>query len=96
MRVEWLPQALADFDEALSYLNERHPRAATKIARAIWHSVAYLADNPRLGRAGRVSATRELPIAGTHFIVVYRIAKTQVEVLAVLHDARDWPQDFNA
>ncbi len=96
MRVEWLQSGLTDVDDALSYLNERNPRAATRIARAIWHSSANLADNPQLGRTGRVPATRELPIAGTHFIVVYRITKTQVEVLAVLHDARDWPQDFTS
>jgi toxin ParE1/3/4 len=37
-----------------------------------------------------VPSTRELVIAGTRFIVVYRITDN-VEILRVLHTAQRWP-----
>jgi plasmid stabilization system protein ParE len=43
---------------------------------------------------GRVEGTRELVIAGTAFVVVYRVEAERVEVLAVLHAARKWPEEF--
>lgn len=45
------------------------------------------------GRRGRAEATRELVVAGTPSIVVYRVT-TVVEILAVVHAARDWPESF--
>jgi toxin ParE1/3/4 len=68
--------------------------AATKIANYIWNSVDMLARHPMAGRAGRVPGTRELVITGTPIIVAYRIEKNEVRVLAVLHAAREWPEEF--
>ena len=46
------------------------------------------------GREVRVAGTRELVISGTLFVVVYRIEKNEVRILAVLHAAREWPKEF--
>ena len=46
------------------------------------------------GREGRVTGTRELVIRGTPFIVGYRIEKKEVWILAVMHTARKWPEEF--
>ena len=43
-----------------------------------------------LGRTGWKDGTRELVIPNTSYIVVYRIVEKSVEILAVLHGARDW------
>ena len=50
-----------------------------------------LAAHPHAGRAGRVSGTRELVVSGTSFIAPYRVRGEVVELLAVLHGARQWP-----
>ncbi len=49
-----------------------------------------LVKHPAMGRPGRVPFTRELIIANTPFVVVYRI-RTDVEVIRVLHGAQSWP-----
>jgi toxin ParE1/3/4 len=41
-----------------------------------------------------VAGTRELPVSGTPFTVAYRVARREVEILAVLHAARKWPDEF--
>jgi len=46
------------------------------------------------GRDGRVLGTRELVISGTPFLIAYRIEKKEVRILAVLHAAREWPEEF--
>jgi toxin ParE1/3/4 len=41
-----------------------------------------------------VAGTRELVIRGTPFVVAYRVKKNEVWVLAVIHGARKWPDEF--
>jgi plasmid stabilization system protein ParE len=43
-----------------------------------------------LGRFGSVEETRELVVAGTPYIVVYRVTR-RVEILRIRHGAQRWP-----
>ncbi len=53
-----------------------------------------LEAHPEMGRVGRVEGTRELVISGTPFFAAYRIARRRVEILALIHGARRWPEEF--
>ena len=53
-----------------------------------------LATHPHLGRAGRIAGTRELVVAQTPFVVPYRVVGDDVQILAVFHGARRWPEGF--
>jgi toxin ParE1/3/4 len=50
-----------------------------------------LADNPHMGRPGRVPGTRELVVTRTPYIVPYRVRGDTLEILRVYHGARRWP-----
>ena len=93
-RIKWLDIALTDLDESVEYIARHNISAARKLANRIWNSVQILADNPEIGRPGRVQETRELVISGTSYIVAYRIKGDQVQILRVLHGARKWPVKF--
>ena len=41
---------------------------------------------------GRVAGTRELVIAP--FVIVYRVRKMTIDILAIIHSARRWPESF--
>ncbi len=94
MRVRWTTPAREQLVSAFEYIAEENRRAAARSADQIWESTLLLARHPMAGREGRVAGTRELVIAGTPFIVAYRIEKKEVRIVAVLHAAREWPGEF--
>ena len=92
--VVWTGPALSDVDAIQDFIARDNPTAAHKLTTDIIERTGrLLADNPMIGREGRVAGTRELVVAGTRYIVAYRLTD-QVEVLAVVHGARRWPEGF--
>ena len=95
MRVRWTVPALADLDSIQDHIAERNPPAASRLVNDILDRTdTLLSANPELGRRGRVAGSRELVLPGTSYIVAYRVT-TSVEVLAVMHGAREWPESFD-
>lgn len=45
-------------------------------------------------REGRVAGSIELAVLGTPFVVGYQIKGNEVWVLAVMHGARKWLEEF--
>jgi len=54
-----------------------------------------LADQPGIGRPGRVPDTREWVMPHTPYIIAYRVEDETVVILRVLHGARKWPERFH-
>lgn len=94
MRLRWTRLALEDLNYAFEYVAAENPSAACAIIGRIEAAVNALRAYPDLGRPGRIEGTRELVIAGTPFLILYRIAKGRIEVLAVIHGARRWPDSL--
>ena len=94
MRIVWLYRAIIDLKSARAYIAQDNPEAAQRTGRKITPAVAALADNPAIGRPGRVVGTRELVVVGTSYIVPYRVRGNTVQVLRVLHAAHRWPEGF--
>jgi len=96
MKVKWVRLALNDLDEAVEFIAQDNPESASRVLKRIWDAVQMLADHPHAGRAGRVLGTRELVIAGTPFIIPYRVAENTIQILRVLHGKRKWPHHFSS
>ena len=93
MRVRWLRTALRNLDEETSYIAADDPGAARLVVARVLEAVAQLADQPGLGRPGRVPSTRELVVARTRYIVPYRVKRDAVvEILRVFHTSRRLPK----
>ena len=92
MRVDWSPAARRDLLQTVRHIAQDDLRTAYKVLEAIEERTSLLADNPALGRTGRVRGTRELVIAGTPYIVAYRSLGDTVHVLRVLRGAQRWPR----
>ena len=92
MRVRWLRKALRNLDDEATYIAANDTAAASLVVRRVLDAVAMLAEQPGLGRPGRVSGTRELIVAKTRYIVPYRVRGETVEVLRVFHTSRRLPE----
>jgi toxin ParE1/3/4 len=95
MSLKWIRQALQDLRHLHDYIADDNPAAARRMVARVRQAAGHLSRNPYMGRAGRVPETRELAIAGTPYIVAYRIDGTQVHIVAVIHGAMRWPEHFN-
>jgi len=92
VKLRWTPLAAGHLESAYDYLAADQPGAADETIERILSAVEVLERHPLLGRKGRVPRTRELVVTGTPFVVAYRVRADQVEILAVLHGARRWPE----
>jgi plasmid stabilization system protein ParE len=94
--VRWTTPALRDL-EFIGDHSERENSAAVaaRIVTAILDHADNLAAFPHIGRPGRIPDTRELVVVDTPFIVPYRVRDAEVEILAVFHGARQWPEKFD-
>lgn len=94
MRVRWLRTALRNLDDEAAYIATDDPKAAQQVVRRVLDAVAALAEQPALGRPGRIPGTRELVVPKTRYIVPYRVQGQTVEVLRVFHTSRRLPQKW--
>jgi toxin ParE1/3/4 len=91
MKIRWHPDAIADLTSIGSFIKRDNPAAARATKARIIAAIGRLSTHPRMGRPGRLPDTRELVVAGTPYIVAYRVTRT-VEVAAVLHVRRNWTE----
>lgn len=89
--VRWLEQALSDMHGIAQHLAQHDADAAQKVAQTIWNAGQSLVHMPARGRAGRVPHTRELVLTEFPYFLAYRIKKTEVQILRILHTSRRYP-----
>ena len=63
--VIWAPKSILDLREAWDFIAADSETAADRIISTLQRAGESLDQFPKLGRAGRVSHTRELVVAGT-------------------------------
>lgn len=88
--IRWNAKALDELDAIAGYIAQFNPIAAAGLQDLIETSVLPLSEHPYLYRLGRVAGTREL-VVHPNYIMVYRVLTDQVEIVGVLHAAREYP-----
>jgi len=93
MKIVWTKRAEQNLRAAYQYwLNEKSERAADVMLERILSTVELLEHNPEIGRSGRVITTRELILKPLPFVLAYRASPGKIEIVALLHGARKWPE----
>lgn len=96
MKIVWTRRATQHLRAAYEYWQrEKSEDAADLMLERILSAVELLEHHPELGRAGRIVQSRELALQPLPFLLVYRIARSRIEILALLHGARKWPVAFD-
>ena len=92
MTIVWSLRAVRHLQCLRAYIARERPRAAREVAAAILAAASLLAEQPGLGRPGRVGGTRELVVPGTPYLVAYRLRADRLEIIAVFHGRQKWPR----
>lgn len=90
MRIRWTVPAADDLENIKGYLQQHYPQIAESTVRTIYQQIRSLENFPQRGRPGHVSGTRELPVTGLPYVVVYAVRTGAVEILHIFHGAQDW------
>jgi len=93
VRVTWSPRARRELDAQQHHIARDQPAAANRIAARIVAATDRLAEYPLYGRAAQWDARhrlRELPVAGTPYVVLYTIdtSADEVIIVRVVHGAQ--------
>jgi len=91
MKVRFTETAIRELEDVLRYLSERHPGAATAVARRVKDIALLLADYSFSGREADESGVRIASMVRYPFLVFYTVTPDEVVILSVRHAARQWP-----
>lgn len=72
-----------DFLSHIEHLDRLNPNAAGKIAQSILATLEQIEAFPETGHKERLY--RKLPVAGTEYVVYYRISADVVDIARILH-----------
>lgn len=92
MKVLWTPLAASDLSQAVNYIAQDKPDAATRVAERIYSQIQQLEQMPYRGRAGQRAGTYELVFAPWQYVAVYRINGDRIRILRIRHTSR-WRSD---
>jgi toxin ParE1/3/4 len=93
-RLEYSKRYFRRLEDIHELIAEDNPAAAGRTVERIRIAVERLITSPAIGRPGRVADTRELVIAGTPYIVPYRVKDDAAQIITVLHSSQRWPDAF--
>jgi toxin ParE1/3/4 len=83
------PRAQADLDEAWDWIAKSSPRAATGWLQKVHKNFRFLSQQPLLGEAcPQIRADLRRFVVG-QYVIYYRIRDNDIEIVRVLHGARD-------
>jgi toxin ParE1/3/4 len=88
------PAARSDLDEIWFYIAQDDPEAADKFIRAIVSRFPKFAAMPELGRQREELSPRLRSFPVGRYVIFYRPMKNGIEIVRVLHGARDLPPLF--
>lgn len=90
-KIEFSKKAFEDLESIKKYIYENDELAAQKIVSYIVERIeTIIANNPGVGRAGRVLGTRELVLTKYPYIIPYFVKDDIVYIIRVLHTSRKW------
>jgi len=87
LEIKFHPVAVQEATEARQWYFDRSPTAAFAFDEALDLAVAQLAEHPNRW-AKYLHGTRHLTLRKFPYVVVYRVAGSAIEVIAVAHEKR--------
>jgi plasmid stabilization system protein ParE len=87
-RLDWTQTARRQYLDQLAWIAERNLIAAQGVQRHIEHSLDLIQSDPAIGTPDKKKRRRH-PVPRTPFTIYYRIKRSSIQVLRVLHQRQD-------
>lgn len=90
MQLRWAPRARRDLFDIADYYGDEDPDLADEMLRRIETAPLLLIDHPLAGPPIEDMSLRKWSVRHTPFILFYRVGRTAVEIVRVVHSATHW------
>lgn len=95
MKVYWTEAAIADLRAVQAYIARRSPRYASAMVQRIIDRTEPLSQHPLIGAVVAEYDAEDLrELLESPYRIIYRILPAQIDILAVIHAARNLPPDL--
>ena len=84
-------EARQDLKEIYRYIVSANPPAAGRLYDLFYDKFRMLAENPLLGEKREDLVENLRMFTAGNYIILYRLAKNSVEIIQIVHSARDLP-----
>ena len=88
MRIAYSRRALKQLENIYRYIERDDPKAAKRVVERIAYSITRLRLLPYSGRPSHDPRARLLSVPGLPYVVVHRLRKDVVDILAIFHTAQ--------
>jgi len=88
MRVRYTPRARSDLRSILEYIDDRSPRGARSVKRAIQTTVGLIGEFPESGRLAGEQSTRMLPAGRYPYLIYWTIEAGEVWLVHIRNARR--------
>ena len=85
MKLRISSRAYRELANIADYLNARNPRAAKRVGDRIQRTMRLLRTAPNMGRSTGIAETRQFPVPGLPYLIVYRRSGDTIDCLAFFH-----------
>jgi plasmid stabilization system protein ParE len=94
-RYQFTPQAVSDLLEIWTFIAQDNPEAADRVEEAVFKACDLLADSPLAGSVRKDMTPSPLRFWVVHpyskYLIVYDPEKKPLQVIRILHGARNLP-----
>ena len=94
MKIFWSAGSIRQIKEIAKYIEPESASGGAVVRRRILKTAWKVGQAPYSGGVGRVEGTREVVVPRSPCLVVYQISAHSVEIVAIWHAARLWPESF--
>ena len=88
MKLRYTNTALRQIEQLLSYIEDRSPQGAVRVAKRTETVLAVLLDHPNAGQATSRLGVRRVVLAPYPYVIFYRVTADEIVVMRFRHTSR--------
>jgi toxin ParE1/3/4 len=88
VKLRYTNTALHQIEQVLSYIGDRSPQGAVRVAKRTETVLAVLLDHPEAGQATSRQGARRVVLKPYPYVIFYRVTAAEIVVMRFRHTSR--------